>query len=100
MFMEINKRDRSALTIGGAITSLLRNDEIDKAKRYIDFYEKYSGTVDSLGNVKNSRKIHYYIKGKYYLAAGKIDSAEYMFRRILSEGITLNHQIAGNKGLQ
>ncbi|MBO7046102.1 MAG: hypothetical protein J6W38_07090 [Prevotella sp.] len=100
MYMKANKKDRSALTIGGAITSLLRKKEINKAKQYIDYYEKYSGTVDSLGNVKNGRKIHYYIKGEYYLAAGKIDSAEYMFRRLLSEGLTLNHQIAGNKGLQ
>ena len=100
MFMMANKKERSALTIGGAITSLLRRKDIEKARRYIDYYEKFSGSVDSLGNVKNGRKIHYYIKGKYYLAVEKLDSAEYMFRRILSEGNTLNHLIAGNKGLQ
>ena len=100
MYMKANKPERSALVLGSAITSLLRKNDIEKAKQFVDVYEKNSGIIDQDGNVVSGRKIYYYIKGEYYLAAGKIDSAELMFRRQIKEATTLNHLIAGNKGLQ
>ena len=44
--------------------------------------------------------IYYYVKGLYYLYVNKIDSAEYLFRRVLDDGINLNCKIAGCNGLQ
>lgn len=100
LFLKINRYDRYAQTMGGIIGPLLTLGDFEKAKRAIDLYESSSGFFDENGTIKKGRIIYYYIKGDYYLAVNKIDSAEYMYRRELSEGTTLNHQIAGNKGLQ
>ena len=55
---------------------------------------------DSNGNIQNGREIYYYLKGKYYIAINKLDSAEFLFRKELRDGKDLNDQIAGCKGLQ
>ena len=59
-----------------------------------------ASAFDSLGNISRGIEIFYYVKGKYYLSVGKMDSAEYLFRKELEEGKDLNNQIAGCKGLQ
>ena len=100
MFLEINNRERYAQSLGGAITSLVKKGNLVKARNYIKIYERHSGLFDNEGNIVKGREIYYYAKGNYFLAIHNIDSAEYMFRRLLSEGNTLNHMIASNKGLQ
>lgn len=99
-FLQIGNMTRYAQILSTAILPLLERNDLIKAKKYIDIIEKYSNFYDDSGNVSHSRKMYYYIKGKYYLSAGKTDSAEVEFRKLLSEGFTLNHLIAGNKGLQ
>ena len=99
-FLQIGNRQRYAQILGTAIVPLLECKDVIKAKRYIDVTEKYSGFFDKGGNIINNRKIYYYIRGKYYLETNKIDSAEHQFRKLLQEAMTLNHQIAGYKGLQ
>ena len=100
MYLEINRPERSAKKLGGAISSLLHNNDLERAKRYIQIYESNSGLFDESGNIVSGREIYYHIKGEYYLATGRIDSAEYMFRKELRYGKDLNNQIAGSKGLQ
>ena len=68
--------------------------------KFLDIYENNSGFFDEQGNILKGRQFYYYIKGYYYLAVSKIDSAEMMFRKELREASTLNHLIAGSKGLQ
>ena len=99
-FLQIGNMTRYAQILSTAILPLLERNDLIKAKKYIDIIEKYSNFYDDSGNVSHSRKMYYYIKEKYYLSAGKTDSAEVEFRKLLSEGFTLNHLIAGNKGLQ
>ena len=59
-----------------------------------------SAYTDSMGNVGLGREIFYYKRGLYNLQAGKMDSDEYYFRKELRDGLELNNQIAGRKGLQ
>ncbi len=99
-FMEVNKINRAAQTLGSAVPSLLELHDFTKAKRFIDIYETKSDLFDESGNIEKGREIYYSIKGRYYLAINNLDSAEYMFRKELRYGKDLNNIIAGNKCLQ
>ena len=46
-----------------------------------------------------SKAVHYYNKGKYYLAVGKTDSAEINFRKMLLPGRDPQQMEAGYRGL-
>ena len=83
MFRGINRLDRASQTLGPAITSLLKKDQVDKARKYIADYEIYSGVVFG-DSVKTGAEIFYYIKGRYFLKINKTDSAEYLFRKLLA----------------
>lgn len=99
MFLKLNNKKRYAQILGGAITSLVKKGDLSKARQYSDIYEKHSGFFDERGNIQKGREIYYYIKGEYYLAEDKLDSAEQMFRKLIVMR-SLNEQIAGCKGLQ
>ena len=100
LFEKIGRKDRSAQTLINTITSLLDKGNIDKAKQYLDSYEKNSGFFDESNNICKGFEVYYYIKGKFYLAVYQLDSAEFLFRKELRYGKDLNNQIAGCKGLQ
>ena len=100
LFESINRKDRSSQTLSTVIIALTRNNELDKARKYLNEYECFSEFFDKNGNIGNGREIYYYIKGNYYLATHQLDSAEYLFRKELRDGKDINNQIAGNKGLQ
>ena len=100
LFNEIGRKDRGAQTLAAAIRSLIRKGDISKAKAFCNSYEQYSGLFDEKKNIEKGREIYYSIKGDYYLAVHLLDSAEYMFRKELRDGLDPNNQIAGCKGLQ
>ena len=100
MFLDIGYEKRAAQTIGTTIRPLLAKKDYDKAKKYLYIYESASGVFDERGNISKGREIYYYVKGKYFLAINKLDSAEQMFRKELRDTRDLNNQIAGCKGLQ
>jgi hypothetical protein len=81
------------------IKSLLKKSEIDKAKKYIEAYESQSGYFDSLHNVAKGREVYYYYKGLYYVTLSQNDSAEYYFRKELSNGTDAMNQNMGALGL-
>ena len=99
-FVRIDRKDRYAQTLSITILPLLQNNEIYKARQRIETYDQYSNLFDSNGNIQNGREIYYFLKGKYYIAINKLDSAEFLFRKELRDGKDLNNQIAGCKGLQ
>ena len=100
MYKANGKNIRYALKLGGLIGPLVQIGDINKAKQYIDEYETISGLFDSDKNIQEGREIYYYLKGEYYIAINRMDSAEYLFRKELRLGKDLNNQIAGCKGLQ
>lgn len=99
-YIEVNRAERAAQTLGSAVPSLLELHDLSKARLFIDLFEAKSELFDESGNIEKGREVYYYAKGKYYLAVNDLDSAEYMFRKELRDGKDLNNQIAGSKGLQ
>ncbi len=81
------------------IKALLKKGDTDKARRYLDLYEKISGYVDSAGFVGKGREVFYYYKGAYYLKCGQYDSADNCFRRELREGKDFFNQNMAANGL-
>ena len=100
LFKMINRQDRVSQVIGTEISALVEKGDIDKARFCIKEYETNSGFFNNCGDIEKGKEIYYYIKGYYYLAAQKIDSAEIMFRKELSQAADLNNRIGGCKGLQ
>lgn len=98
-FRKYDCRYNAAAVLGSSIESLIKIGNIRKAKRYIDIYELESGFFDSDGNIDTGREIYYYIKGHYYLAINRLDSAEFYFRKELRNGRDFNNQNAASWGL-
>ena len=73
--------------------------QYEKAKQYMDIYERESGFFDSENNIEKGRESYYYMKGHYYLAVNQYDSAEYYFRKELRDGKDFNNQNGGSRGL-
>ena len=98
-FTMMGQHDRAAAAKSANTLILLDKHRTDEAKAAIEAYLA-SAYTDSLGNVSPGREIFYYKRGLYYLQANKTDSAEYFFRKELRDGLDINNQIAGRKGLQ
>lgn len=82
-----------------AIDAYARKKMYDKARFYMEVYEKESGYFDTLGNIERGREAYYDIKGRYYLSANELDSAEYFFRKELRDGVDYNNQNMASLGL-
>ena len=76
----------AAISLYGIIRTLIQKGELRKAKQYMDIYESKSGLFDAHGNIAHGREIYYNTKGCYYLETGRLDSAEYYFRKELRTG--------------
>ena len=96
---ENGKRAFSAAVLGSIIRNLVDNGELTKAKSYMDKYEQMSGYFDEENQIEKGRETYYNVKGLYYLAIDKVDSAEYYFRKELKEGRDFNNQNSGSHGL-
>ena len=73
--------------------------QYEKAKQYMDIYERESGFFDSENNIEKGRESYYNMKGHYYLAVNQYDSAEYYFRKEVRDGKDFNNQNGGSRGL-
>ena len=98
LYLKHGYRKEAALALGGVIRRFVEKGNLVKAKQCIDFYEKESGVVTN-GEISSSKAIYYFIKGRYYLAAGNPDSAQILFRRLITPDRTLEQKEAGYRGL-
>ena len=89
----------AAIALGLIVGTLLDKGDYKKARHYMDVYESKSGFFDENNNIEEGREYYYRGKGKYYLLTGHLDSAEYYFRKELSDGKDFNNQNAGANGL-
>jgi hypothetical protein len=71
----------AAAFLGTSIHILAERGEIEKARTNINIYESQSGYFDKDGNIEKGREIYYYIKGMFYLAVHKPDSAIMLFKK-------------------
>ena len=78
---------------------LMRDRQMEKAKRYLDDYEANSGYFLPNGDIEEGREDYYYSKGTYYLLSESLDSAEYFFRKLMRKGTLMNDKYLAAWGL-
>lgn len=61
-------------------------DRITDAKHLMDEYEKNNDSLKNGKELPSSQKQYYYYKGLYYEVIGKLDSAEYYYRKQFAYG--------------
>lgn len=88
----------AALSVGPLIDKLVTKERLTEAKQYIDIYEKETGFGKS-HIIEKRRAIYYYIKGKYHLAIEQLDSAKYLFEKLLDPTLDNDQHEAGYRGL-
>jgi tetratricopeptide (TPR) repeat protein len=98
-FKQINRYDRAVQSVVTIVPLLLEKGQTELAKKYLDDYDSYSGLFDEKMKIQAGYEVYYYIKGNYFIAVNKIDSAEMLFRKELEYGKDLNNQIAACRGL-
>lgn len=98
-FELLRLHQEAVIAQAGSISELIKQNEIIKAKRYIQSYISDSGFFDNEGNIEKGREVFYYIIGSFYLQTSQLDSAEYFFRKELQYGKDYNNQNSGAHGL-
>jgi hypothetical protein len=89
----------AASVLGSCLREVIEKGDYLKAKQYMDVYENESGFFNQYHQIESGREIYYNIKGLFFLNTGKVDSAEYFFRKELYYGKDCNNQNAASKGL-
>ena len=95
LYLKRGEKEDAARVFPTAIYVSLLNRDFPRARQYMDIFESESGLFDENGNIANGREHYYNSKGLYYKGTGKLDSAEYYFRSLLSFGYSLE----GSEGL-
>ena len=100
LFLSHGQKELSYQYLSAAILPLVQKGDLRKASEYISIYEANSGYFDENNNIQEGREIYYYHKGLYYLESEKLDSAEWMFRRLLHLAQNINDIHAAYLGLR
>lgn len=66
---------------------MVKRGRLAEADSLLRVFEDKAGLMDSSGNIERGREMYYYIRGNYYLQAGKTDSAEFFMRRLLPHNL-------------
>ncbi len=86
LYLRYGYKEQAAQVYPTAIYICLTNGNFPRAKKYMEIFEDESGIFDEQGNIIQGREHYYYSKGLYHIGTGKIDSAEYYFRRLQQYG--------------
>lgn len=78
-YLELNNKQYAAAMLNPAISVLLKRNEYEKAKRYMQIFEKESGYIDANGNINPKAGVYLLNKGMYALYCNQIDSARIYF---------------------
>ena len=89
----------AARALGYTLSELIHRKEFDKAENTCKYMSLNLDTLIPLGNIQKGREIYYRIKGLYFLHTNVLDSAEYYFRKELSDGKDFDNQHSGALGL-
>ena len=90
LYTQADMPQAAASVYHAAIYILLARHDYPKAKELMDIFEHESGLFDVKGSIAKSREHYYCAKGLYYEGIGKLDSAEYYYRRLLPYGFELD----------
>ena len=90
LYLQADMPQAAASVYPTAIYIYLAKHDYLKTKQLMDIFEHESGLFDAKGNIAKSREHYYQSKGLYYEGIGKLDSAEYYYRRLLPYGFELD----------
>jgi len=99
LYKKVNDLKNAAVTNGLLALSYIRMGQCKMAKCCLDEYRNNAGVYDKNGNIEHGREIHYEILGEYYFGINQLDSAEYYFRKTLTNQEDGDCQEAGHRGL-
>ena len=98
LYLQYGFREAAALAAGPIIDEVIERGDTAWARRCIERYET-SKTVFKDGEILPHKAEHYYSKGKYCMAVGKLDSAAVYFRKMILPGRDPKQLEAGYRGL-
>ena len=98
LFLQYGFREEAALAAGPIIDEAVERGDTAWARRCIERYET-SKTAFKDGEILPHKAEHYYSKGKYCMAVGKLDSAAVYFRKMIQSGRDPKQLEAGYRGL-
>ena len=88
-FKTMGYSKKAARVKGLCIKWYIQQGELDKAKGAMDEYEAISGYSRIKDETKSGWESYFHIKGTYYLETGKLDSANYYFKKLKLASDTL-----------
>ncbi len=83
MYERLGRKDLAAGHLPAIIDVYLHQKNYDKTKKYIDYYERYSGFFDKDGNIEKGKESYYGTKARYYNGVGWSDSAHLYLTKLL-----------------
>ncbi len=89
IYLEHGDKEGAARVYPTAIYISLLNGNYPRARKFMDIFEGESNLFDETGNIAPGREQYYNSKGLYCIGTGKLDSAEYYFRKLLPYGYNL-----------
>ncbi len=99
-YTEIGDSQKAANAFATLAHIMVKRGQLEEADSLLREFETKTGLFDKNGNIERGREMYYYIKGNYYLEAGKTDSAETFFRRLLTSPLHRSGQgMGGNPPL-
>ena len=78
---------------------LHKPDKGKKIKELLTTFDKEYDLFDKDGNLPPAKRQYFYYKGRYYYQINKLDSAEYYFRKVYYQGISLEDSDPIYRGL-
>ena len=74
-------------------------EKLSEARALMNEYEAECNLFDHKGNLPPAQRQYFYYKGRYYYQINKLDSAEYYFRKVYYQGISLEDSDPIYRGL-
>jgi hypothetical protein len=74
-------------------------EKLSEARALMNEYEAECNLFDHEGNLPPAQRQYFYYKGRYYYQINKLDSAEYYFRKVYYQGISLEDSDPIYRGL-
>lgn len=98
MYEQCGFTEEAAQTLSPCIEPLVDRGDTAEARRCIERYESSKNFFKD-GELLPRKLVHYYSKGKYYLATNQTDSAEVCFRKLIKPGLNPQQLEAGYRGM-
>ena len=83
MYRDYGRDDMAAMALAWVIPFNVENGDYPMAARNIKEYESNSGLFDENNEILRGKEHYYYIKGRYHLGIGEINTAESLFRKCM-----------------